>query len=83
VQKEEVQKKPMLKEFASRVLDGYTKANRLKRSGISGKISMLGVHLIPLLGDKRLDEIRIEHVQHLKSALGHRAAKTVNNVLTV
>jgi len=39
--------------------------------------------LIPLLGDKRLDAIQTEDVQQLKSALGERAAKTVNNVLTV
>jgi integrase len=72
-----------VREFASRFLDGYAKANRLKPSGITGKKSILVVHLIPLLGDKRLDEIQTEDVQHLKSALGHRAAKTVNNVLTV
>jgi hypothetical protein len=83
VQKEEVQEKPTVREFASRFLDGYAKANRLKPSGISGKKSIFGVHLIPLLGDKRLDEIQTEDVQHLKSVLGHRAAKTVNNVLTV
>ncbi len=36
-----------------------------------------------VLGDKRLDGIQTEDVQQLKSALGERAAKTVNNVLTV
>jgi hypothetical protein len=54
VKKEEVQEKPTLNEFASRFLDGYAKANRLKPSGIAAKKSILGVHLIPLLGDKRL-----------------------------
>jgi hypothetical protein len=44
---------------------------------------VLRVHLIPLLGNKRLDELTTEDVQRLKSALSHRAAKTVNNVLTV
>jgi integrase len=83
VAKEEVQEKPTFREFAPRFLDGYAKANRLKPSGIAAKNSLLGVHLIPLLGDKRLDSIQTEDVQHLKSALGHRAAKTVNNVLTV
>src|SRR6185503_12904173 len=81
--KEEVQEKPTLKEFAPRFVDGYAKANRLKPSGIAAKKSILAVHLVPLLGDKRLDAIQTEDVQHLKSALEHRAAKTVNNVLTV
>jgi integrase len=40
-------------------------------------------HLVPLLGSKRLDAISSEDVQRLKSQLGERAPKTVNNVLTV
>ena len=83
VKKEEVQEKPTLKEFAPRFIDGYANANRLKPSGIAAKKSILSVHLIPLLGDKKLDAIQTEDVQHLKSALGHRAAKTANNVLAV
>ena len=83
IKKEEVQEKLTLREFAPRFIDGNAKANRLKPSGVAGKKSILSVHLIPLLGDKRLDAIQTEDVQHLKSALGERAAKTVNNVLTV
>jgi len=83
VKKEEVPETPTLKEFAPRFLSGYATANRLKPSGIAGKKSILNVHLIPLLGDKRLDAILTEDVQHLKSALGHRSPKTANNVLTV
>ena len=64
-------------------MDGYANANRLKPSGIAGKKSVLKMHLIPHLGDKRLDAIGTEDVQRLKSALGDRAAKTVNNILTV
>jgi integrase len=82
IREEEVLEKPTLREFAPRFIDGYAKANRLKPSGVAGKKSILSVHLIPLLGDKRLDAIQTEDVQHLKSALGERAAKTVNNVLT-
>lgn len=40
------------------------------------------MHLIPLLGDKRLGMIQTEDVQRLESAMGDRAPKTVNNVLT-
>lgn len=83
IKKEEVREKPTLKQFASRFLEGYAKANRLKPSGIAAKDSVLRVHLIPLLGNKPLDTIATEDVQRLKSALGERAPKTVNNVLTV
>lgn len=41
------------------------------------------MHLAPALGDKRLDAIKSEEVQRLKSRLSTKAAKTVNNVLTV
>ena len=82
-QKEEVQQTPTLKEFAPRFVDGYAKANRLKPSGIAAKKSILRVHLVPQLGDKRLDAISTEDVQRLKSALVERQPKTVNNVLTV
>ena len=82
VKKEEVLEKQTLREFAPRFIDGYAKANRLKPSGVAGKKSILSVHLIPLLGDKRLDAIQAEDVQRLKSALGERSPKTVNNILT-
>jgi hypothetical protein len=83
VPKEDLQENLRVGEFASRFLDGCAKADRLKPSGIRGKNSTLGVHLVSLFGDKRLHEIQTEHVQHLKAALRHRAAKTVTNVLTV
>jgi integrase len=62
---------------------GYAKANRLKPSGIASKKTIRSVHLIPVLGDKPLDQISTEDVQGLKSALAHRSPKTVNNVLAV
>ena len=74
---------PTLKEFAPRFLDGYARANRQKPSGVSGKDTILRVHLVPLLGEKKLDAITNEDVQRLKVHLRERAAKTVNNVLTV
>lgn len=80
--KEEVLETPTLKEFAPRFVDGYAKANRLKPSGIAGKKSIFKSHLVPQLGDKRLDTISTEDVQRLKSALSDRSPKTVNNILT-
>jgi integrase len=72
-----------LREFAPRFLDGYARANRHKPSGIAGKNTVLKAHLIPTLGDRRLDAITNEDVQALKLRLKDRSPKTVNNVLTV
>lgn len=74
---------PTLRAFASRFLNGHARANRQKPSGIAAKEMILRVHLVPALGHKRLDAIKSEDVQRLKSRLGTRAAKTVNNILTV
>lgn len=41
------------------------------------------VHLVPMLGAKKLDAITSEDVQRLKHRLQDRSPKTVNNVLTV
>jgi integrase len=74
---------PTLETFARRFIDGYARANRQKPSGIAGKETILRIHLVPLLGTKRLDAINNEAVQLLKSKLRNKAPKTVNNVLTV
>jgi integrase len=60
---------PTLADFASRFLEGHAEANRQKPSGIAGKETILRVHLVPLLGHKRLDAIGDEDVQRLKSKL--------------
>ena len=64
-------------------MEGHAKANRQKPSGIAAKETTLNIHLVPLLGAKRLDEISSEDIQRLKSRLRDRAPKTVNNVLAV
>jgi integrase len=74
---------PTLEQFASRFIDGHAKANRQKPSGIAAKEGIIRVHLIPLLGSKRLDAIGNEDVQIVKSRLTNRSPKTVNNVLGV
>jgi integrase len=79
-QKQEV---PTVRQFGPRFVNGYAKANQHKPSGIAGKESVLRAHLIPRLGDKRLNEVTTEDVQQLKSALASKSPKTVNNVLTV
>ena len=74
---------PTLQEFATRFLDGHARANRQKASGVAAKEVILRVHLIPFLGARKLDAITNEDVQRLKVHLEKKAAKTVNNVLTV
>ena len=75
---------PTVEEFApTRFIESYAEANRHKPSGIAAKKTIIRVHLLPLLGSKRLDEITTEDVERLKVALGARSAKTVNNVLAV
>ena len=49
-----------------RFLEGHARANRQKPSTVVTKESILRVHLIPLLGAKRLDAITNEDVQRLK-----------------
>lgn len=74
---------PTLREFAPRFLDSHARANRQKPSGIAAKEMIIRVHLAPLLGHKTLNAIKSEDVQHLKGRLSTKAAKTVNNILTV
>src|SRR5512141_3520097 len=73
---------PTFREVAPRFVEGHARANRQKPSGIAAKETILDIHLVPLLGAKRLDAITTEEVQRLKHRLGGRAPKTVNNVLT-
>ena len=74
---------PTLREFAPRFLEGHARANRQKPSGVAAKDMILRVHLVPSLGHRKLDAIKNEDIQRLKSMLVVKAAKTVNNVLTV
>jgi integrase len=74
---------PTLNAFAPRFMNGHSRANRLKPSGIASKEMILRVHLLPALGHKRLDTIKSEDVQRLKAGLEAKAPKTVNNVLAV
>ncbi len=74
---------PTLEAFAPRFIEGHAKANRQKPSGVNQKQMVLRVHLMPVLGRKRLDAITNEDVQRLKHRLLGKSPRTVNNVLTV
>ncbi|MDC3958524.1 tyrosine-type recombinase/integrase [Polyangium jinanense] len=82
---EEPKKKevPTLTEFAPRFIESYAEANRQKPSGIDAKKRILRLYLEPDFGSKKLDQIKTEDVQRFKARLGHRSAKTVNNILSV
>ncbi len=69
-------------EFVSKFIE-YAKANRHKASTIYAKECLLRVHIVPVLGAKRLDQITDVDVQALKVRLAEHAPKTVNNVLSV
>jgi len=74
---------PTISEFSTRFLDEHARAERQKPSGIAAKETVLRVHLVPVLGDTKLNAVTTEDVQLLKKRLEHKAPKTVNNVLTV
>src|SRR3954465_2970796 len=63
---------PTLGEFASRFLDGHARANRQKPSGIAAKEMILNVHLVPMIGTKKLNAIGSEDVQQVKARLGDK-----------
>lgn len=74
---------PTLAEFASRFMTEHAQANQLKPGGIKHKETQLRVHLIPALGEQRLDAITNADVQRVKDRLRQKAPKSVNNALTV
>src|SRR5580700_11643936 len=48
---------PTVREFGPRYVDGHARANKQKASGIHGKERIIALHLVPHLGDRRLDAI--------------------------
>jgi integrase len=74
---------PTLAAFGPRFVEEFAVANRQKPSTIASKKIILKRYIVPLLGRKRLDEIKYEDIQRLKAKLVHLNPKTVNGVLTV
>ncbi len=72
---------PTLREYAAVFLE-HCRGERHKHSGIVRKDSALRVHLLPLLGKRRLSEISAEDVAKVKLRLREHAPSTVNNTLT-
>jgi hypothetical protein len=80
---EEEKEVPTLETFAPSFIRDYAEAEKQKASTVDTKDRILRLHLLPLLGKKRLDQITAEDVQKVKGALAHRSRKTVNNVINV
>jgi len=76
---------PTLKEFAPRFIEEHARANRQKASGVATKEGIIERHLLPALGEKRLDEITDAEVGAFKARPSIRklGAKSLNNVLNV
>lgn len=74
---------PVLKDFAETFL-GWCEAQRQKPSSVEAKRSILKHHLVPVLGERRLDEITGADLLELQSHLQQAGAgpKTTNNVLS-
>jgi integrase len=71
---------PTVAQFKETFLD-YAKTEREKPSTIASKESIVRCHLVPVIGNVRLDAIAHTHVHAVKKALADRKPKTVNNVL--
>ena len=75
---------PLFRDFAKQFVETYAETNN-KPSEVASKKMILRVHLTTFFGDMRLDEIDVEHIEKYKAKKlkSRRAAKTVNNHLTV
>jgi len=61
---------PTLSEFETRFVSEYAEANRLKAATINSYKSRLKHHLVPALGEVRLDAIDKQAEQKLKKVTG-------------
>ena len=81
--KSEAPEMPTLAKFCQRFIDEYVVANRLKPSTIENKKMLQRSYLVPILGERKLDEISEADVQRLKAGFAELAPATVNNILTL
>lgn len=81
-EEETVRHVPTIAEFVPMYLDS-ARADRQKPGTLLAKVLICQNHLIPQLGNVRLDEITEGHVERLKLSLHDHSPKTVNNILAV
>lgn len=72
---------PTLAEFAPRWYAEHGEANRHRPATLRNKDILIRNHLIPLLGNVRLDQIGHAHVQKIKAERRDQANGSVNNIL--
>lgn len=80
---DEASEAPTLKEFGPRWVKEYGKANRNKPSTLAAKETILRLHLYPVIGGVRLDQLGAAEVQKVKAALAGKSPKTEACVLAV
>lgn len=73
---------PTVEEFVPRFIAQYYEAERLKPSTIYSNSNTIKRNLLPLIGKKKLHEIRVTDVQAIKAAMAKLSPKSVNNALT-
>jgi len=74
---------PRLDDLWPRVLSDHYLANRKKPSTIEAAKTIYRVHLSPVVGSKRPNEISLSDLAKIKGRLAQASPKTVNNVLSV
>ncbi len=77
------QEVPLIREYVDPFMDGYAASH--KPSSRLDKRQRLNAYILPAVGDRRLNELRQEHVDRLIASLlrDGLSRKTVNNVTTV
>ena len=68
---------PLLKDYAVRWMNEYVIANRHSTATVEGRQKCLRSHLLPLLGDMRIDQIGPAEYQKIRKA---RATQDVNSI---
>ena len=81
--REETVECPTLESFASEFLANYVEANN-KPSEVAAKRRIIKLHLTPVFGSLRIEQIRLRDIERFKAQqLKKYAPKTVNNQLAV
>ena len=70
---------PAFAEYAARFVGDHIRACKLRPSTAEHMHTVLKQHLIPTLGDLRVDQVRDDHILEIKSL--NRAAGTINHIL--
>jgi integrase len=76
---------PTIKAYAETYVRAHSVSRGLKASSIKSKRSMLANWIVPVLGDRRVEDIRTADFTKLRMAMhdDDRKGKTINNVLVV